>query len=721
MKRTFPAHWLVVAACLALLVVSPRPSGAANPVIDTLPDLHLVVGSSAPLVLDLNRFVSDFEHVDFERNRYEVSWFTNAILPAAPLSLSSGRIVSLDEATVAGDGGLYLFSVRDAGGLFGGAEAAFHSSTVSVADPWNIPDPRVNPTPSTARFVNLMDPEVGGSGIWEATGLLAVSSPGAVNWPGIFVSRLYDAAGNYDPNRTTIASGNPVGIQNTMAAAAPAGGNFIVSAGDQFEGPYLVGFRAVNAQDSDDWDGASILVSGTVLSSSSPFMRGTPDYARDERFENMHGRLNMAGLNGLTPNPVGSNVLPGPARCSWVHQVGVAGNIPYGSATVVHPGEMPPDLAAPDASFFGDHSGNALRITVWPNRPLVYVRRFAAFPQGRDDPTGVPGRVRPNRLYAVDASLASNSPHPDLTPLLRLALAAESYSEYTETALGSGALPGAGEGWIQLRAHLEPSNAALNANPPGLQIVIAVVANPLAAGPVDVYVDNVRLYPTAYDMDLARGATRERMIGAPHTRFPGPVYGDFEQSQGELFGNQIDIGGNLNGWFLLSQDPYGGAPAGTFAGVTSSDGSTMTKAGDSNWLEFMFSPGMAQPELLIARSPDLVSPTGGAVDGIYELRADYITPAGAGLPVLNLAVAARNFQSFSRLELSAAGQAEYGGRRTLRVPAALRGSDGLVAMVAPFGSTIPPADVSVFVDNVQVHRLNDRPEYWDRTLFQSAP
>jgi hypothetical protein len=419
---------------------------------------------------------------------------------------------------------------------------------------------------------------------------------------------------------------------------------------------------------------------------------------------------------------------------------GTAGGYP--SAVVVANTDLPAGLQTAGASFAGDHSGQALKISLAAN---------GSAGSGGFITMNSPVLASADYTYAVECSVATSATDPQRTPSIVLAIHTFAYKEISVTELGyaSSATPGLNdttvssaplvtEGWVRMRAYLTPSAAALldaaNANQRGVSVTFIAQNNSTAAsaGGVDLFIDNVKVYKSAFPDDLAWGNAKIAFAGRPDisvgsrvrsyvdpnaglpTNGGDPIFGNFERGTGAIATGTTFAGGNVNGWF------YGNTPpTGVSASVGASVASTKVESADANWLSVTFAatnsatsaPAVVRTRRMapVSSGPDEFAP------GVYVLSADVHTNSGATNPPAGyLVLSDKSFKTYGYAIMSGGTN---GVVRRLRSAVAMRVNNVMIIQLA---ASQPANNLAgeIHFDNVQVDKIEDAAEYFDYSLFQ---
>jgi hypothetical protein len=326
-------------------------------------------------------------------------------------------------------------------------------------------------------------------------------------------------------------------------------------------------------------------------------------------------------------------------------------------------------------------------------------------------------------------SVGSSAATSAAAPQIHLGLHTFGFTEVSVQELGPSAAGSSGPtsaGWIRMRAYIEPSAAGLaDVALSGLGLTILTINE--AATPVNVYIDNVRIYQTALPDDLAWGNAKVAIAGRPDvsvgTRVreyvdpalalqPGQnVYGNFENGAGAIGPNATTTGGNANAWFHAGS----ALPTGMTATVNTSVVATRIEAGDTNWLEVSYSGAAVGAAGQVRTRLMTPSSTAGPLfaPGVYVMSLDYQTPSGVAAPTTLAGITDDQFKTFAYFSNA---QGTNGAIRRVRVAAAMRDLDKLIYL---FGfASVSTSTQTCHVDNVQVDLINDMTEYMDFSLFQ---
>lgn len=722
-------------------------SYATAPGAGDIPDFRLIAPQSA--VLDLDDFAIDYDDYAFMADT-DLSWTitSNGTFPNA--DKDANNVISLGQTTMpsAGSAGSYDFQVADATGSDVDTSEV-HVVTAIGTSPSLSQDFLLSPAAGAAGFTHALDIADGTAPI-SAVSVGQAQGSAALTWNGIAVADVYDASMNaaYSP-RAILASGTDTVTYGGLTAAIDAAGQFtLTSLAGGLSEPVIVSFKGSTS--ASDWDGVSVLVSSALLARRQTYQEVSPAYNVDEGFE-------TTALGRIRARTVGNNnnvLLPGVADCVWildgaesVKASAASGGTRYGSAVVVANTSLPAGLQTADASFDGDHSGQALEISL---------TAAGTAGSGAVVTMNSPVAAQAGYAYAVECSLASDAPDALRAPYVMVALHTFGFSEISaaglapadsltpndnQTAVNSS--PQLSDGWVRVRTYLEPSAAALAdaaaANQEGLAMRF-IVYNVSSAGAVKLYVDNVKIYKTALPDDLAFGNAKIAFAGRPDisvgsrirayvdptlnfSGFEGdPVYLNFENGTGALATGTAFTNGNANGWFLGNTPPTGAT-----ASVGASISATKVEAADANWLTMSLAATNNSASAgvgFIARTRRMAPVSVGTTEftpGVFVLSSDVHTNSGAtNPPNSTLVLSSKDFRTFGFAILQKQGDnagGTNGAVRRLRLPVSMRNNNKLIVQVA-VGQASDNLQGDIHFDNVQIDHIQDSAVYADFSLFQ---
>lgn len=720
------------------LLISPA-SYATAPAAGDIPDFRLIAPNGAAGVLDLDDYAIDYDDYSFNADT-DLSWTVSSNLLAPAGTKDASNVLSLASGGAAGDAGTYDFQVSDATGSDTDSSNV-HVVTAIGTFPALSQDFLISPSASTTGFTHLLD-IVGATGANVLNINGQAQGTGAMTWTDVSIANVYDASLNaaYSP-RSIAASGVGAATVSGLTASINSAGAFVLtSLGSGLSDPVLVGFKG-QSTGASDWDGVSVFVSNALLARRQSYQEVSPSYGVDDGMETtavgrIRSRLVGPGLNTL---------IPGTADCVWVldgQQSAIASGSAggYPSATVIANADLPASLQASGVSFAGDHSGQALKVSL---------NASGTAGSGGFIAMNSPVAASAGYAYAVEMSVATNATDAQRTPSIVLALHTFGYREISVSELGpaNSATPGQNvteissaplqsDGWVRMRAYLEPSANGLAdaaANQQGLGVTL-IPANLSTAGGVDLYVDNVKIYKSALPDDLAFGnakiafagrpdisvGTRVRAYVDPSLSFGGfegdLVYGNFERGTGAISTGTGFTGGNINGWF--AGNVYA---TGVSASVGASIAATKLEAGDANWLSITFAAtnNAASSGLpAVVRTRRMAPVSSGTTEfapGLYVISADIHTNSGAtNPPAAYLVTSDKTFLTYGYLITSGGTN---GAVRRLRSAVAMRNNNFLIIQLAASQASDNLAG-ELHVDNVQVEQIADSSVYTDFSLFQ---
>lgn len=720
------------------LLISPA-SYATAPAAGDIPDFRLIAPNGAANVLDLDDYAIDYDDYSFNADT-DLNWTvtTNGSAPAGTKDASN--VLSLASGGAAGDAGTYDFQVSDATG------SDVDSSNVHVVTaigtyPALSQDFLISPVSSTTGFTHVLDIP---SGTNPVTLVINGQAQGtaAMTWTDVYIASVYDASLNaaYSP-RVSLANGaGTASITGLTAAIDNAGAFTLTSTGNGLSDPVLVGFKG-ESTGATDWDGVSVFVSNALLARRQTYQEVSPSYGVDDGFETTA----LGRIRSRLVGPAYGTLIPGDADCVWVldgQQSAIASGSAggYPSATVIANSSLPAALQASGDSFPGDHSGQVLQVAL---------NASGTAGSGGFIAMNSPVPASAGYAYAVEASVATNATDPLRTPSIVLALHTFGYREISVSELGPAndtapnqntttisSAPLQSEGWVKMRAYIEPSANGLAdaaANQQGLGVTL-IPANLSTAGGVNLYVDNVKIYKSALPDDLAYGnakiafagrpdvsvGTRVRAYVDPSLSFGGfegdLIYGNFERGTGAITTGAGFTGGNINGWF--AGNVYA---TGVSASVGASIAATKLEAGDANWLSITFAatnnaassglPAVVRTRRMapVSSGPDEFAP------GLYVVSADIHTNSGAANPPAAFLVTSdKTFLTYGYVIV---GGGTNGAVRRLRSAVAMRNNNFMIIQLA---ASQPSDNLAgeLHVDNVQVEQIADSAVYTDFSLFQ---
>jgi hypothetical protein len=705
-------------------------SYATAPKAGDIPDFRVIAPNGVSNALDLDDYLLDNDDYDFEADT-DLSWTATIGVGVAPVaSLDANNVLSLAGTAAAGDLGTYTFEVTDPTSQQDSDTSAFKASSAIGVYPALSQDQLLTASATNPGYTYVQD-VVGATGaaVLVQTDDAVTAGAAGTDWQEVYISAVYDASLNaaYSP-RVTMANGTGSASVTGLQAAINSAGQFTLTAtAGGLSAPVIVGFKGINNADPDDWSGVSALVSSALLSVERPGVQEVdPGYSTDDGFETALGSIAQVGFSGAPHNRT-FNRLNGPAKNTWVSNVKqaatISGGTYYPSVTVVDDTSLPTGLQGSNGDFAGDHSGNSLCVALaGATSPAVRAAYLVL---------NSPVSVQAGYAYAVDMSVGSSATTAAAAPQIHLGLHTFGFSEVSVQELGPSAAGSSGPtdaGWIRMRAYIEPSATGLadgTGIPDGLGLTILAINE--AATPVNVYIDNVRIYTTALPDDLAWGNAKVAIAGRPDvsvgTRvreyvdpslalLPGQnVYGDFENGTGAIGPNATTTGGNANAWFHQGAS----LPTGMTATVNTSAVATRIEAGDANWLEVSFSgaavgaAGQIRTRLMTPAST--VGPL--FAPGVYVMSLDYQTPSGVAAPTVLTGITDDGFKTFAYFSNA---NGTNGALRRVRVAATMRDLDKLIYLYG-FAS-VSASTQTCHIDNVQVDLVNDMTEYMDISLFQ---
>jgi hypothetical protein len=465
------------------------------------------------------------------------------------------------------------------------------------------------------------------------------------------INYLFDSNGNLlgidpqliDHGSSVVANGWNVSISST-------GGIVVAPGGSYSPGPLLIGILAINQSDSEDIDATRILVSEGMLASATPGGYSAATHGGSETFED---------LNPATPIP--TPVLDGDARVviqdgsHWTWNTVVNDNTFTVGGLEITDLDTDPDLptAALPANLKGVISAPAVS-TIATGNALK-----ATFALGSGDPPAIRMTsraftdVQAGEVYTFAMNVATDIQDATDAPGMLMALLSGLGSnisgfnldhlqfgpgdpEYTAT---QGSLldeyhkdifPDATEGWQTLSVNWTPPmtmswfdlNADNNFDQDDLDLIATIFGSPSSAAyegwtnelttmkaafrisahadqenDFHVWMDNLRIYKSAYELDLGLEKTEyAASAGDISALLPpalvqtttGDIDGSIESYSSDLdgIGFKLADGSGLIDAYL--RDPYGSFPAGSQFGNASAasidvaDGPDHTKSDQSS-------------------------------------------------------------------------------------------------------------------------------------------
>ena len=807
-------RFVVLCSVVALISLYLPMSWATAPAISDLPDARLQAGSGSGTGLssalddayNVEEFIKDFDD--------DVSALT-ITLPSGDITMIDpppSQAPNLDggEPTIELD-------VSNNVDVFGRATPGWARYTVNVDDASNPVSTRTavakystfalnTPSLTEGRFYNLSASGWQLAYAWMGEDVVVadldstVTPPTAVDWEVYMndVTYDFDANGNLlGINPQYIAHGSSVSHGGWGVSISSTGGIVLSAGGSLTPGPFLIGVLAINQSDPDDIDATRILVSAGMLAAATPGGHGAATHDKSET------------LDGLTTGPVTITAEGGDSRVpiqDGSHWAAVA----FGEERVFDVGTLDIvdlSLDAPPAGAPGAHvaDGNALKVsfdpTAWTNPEAVrlYSRPFTDIQAGEvytfaaniaSDIADV--THAPNILMAMSSPLGAKAMGYQLSRLQF----GPSDPEYVATggtvldAYQQDIVPLGTDGWqtisINYAPPLTPAYLDLNGDnafdQADLDLIAGIFGDPLSAGYAGwsdelstahcalrfsghedmtsafaVWVDNIRVYRSAYELDLGLQKTAYSAVAdltgilpSAIIQQPGsPLDGSFESSTVlDDVGLVLDNGsGNIpafqraaNGGPWPDDATYGDASPGSFSVISGPDHTKSGGSSQSLQLQLAGTPGGTDVTMRAWASSATVLLPGA---GIYCMEAYMTMSGGQNQVVTNRTpryTIALNQMAPNCLASSYGAVLGFGGTSNsiaddgwdrlvgtayLSDRQSISGKEAVMARVivqanGAFGQTFSDyTSAKAYIDDVQIIQVDDPAKFFDADLFDS--
>lgn len=700
--------WVAILSVLCITFFTGTASATA-PVAQDIPDFKLLTGSGQVDSFDLDDYVTDYDDgpdgltwTISGTSGFDSGANTPAYSVTDPLADIGGSAVVTQ--------GVFTFRVADASEYSEDSSVVKYSSLL-MAQPGLTQDNNLNPPNTFTRTLivqtdaTLTTPE-----------LSQLISPQSASDADLYVS-IADLDGNW------LAGDNATSAQyGELLASISGSGELVLQAApgstgmNQLSGAYRVGVKAKKTGGvGENWDGSEFLVSHSRFPT------------RD--FQNTAARLDkFNNFEGLAVGPLATTAVAMRAvESGWYKPLGT------GTADVV--------ASAPtDGSSAWASSGQALKIGVTAGQTVYCLSEFFTDIQAGETVT-----FSANVTTDLAAGATSTGGLTMFVGNMHINSNNAGVVYQSGTASGAPELPTGGvAGWRTIKATMtaDANGAAVadgtetvNFYERGYQCNLIVTG---AAASFNLYVDNVRVYRSKQDVDLAFGNTVASVAGLND-------YAD------DLFDGTFEGGTTLETLTpVWERHPV--ARQGTSQINTDPVNNMFTHDG-SNSLE-MFVPGNGRTgnltEFAFTRLGLNATAAGEANyvgSGIYGLSLWYKTNAGAikDLPGVLIALTDPQFRNtaFNECGYVAAPLGGTGWKQAYCSSARALEADKLwpfVVVGAPIlwatdGAHIRPywgsygvlganpgyeADAHVFVDDVKIHKMMDDAMYFDRSVFPAA-
>jgi len=649
-------RFVVLCSVVALISLCVPGTWATAPSVSDLPDLRLESGSGSGTGLS-KTLDNAYQVEDFIKDFDDPVSSLTITLPAGDITMVDPP-PSLSPNLDGGEPTIEL-DVSNNVDAFGRANPGWARYTVNVDDASNPVTSKTaiakystfalnTPSLSEGRFFDLVTNGWQFAYAWmgEDISVTALDStitpPTAVDWEVYLndISYDYDANGNLlGINPLHVAHGSSISADGWNVAISLSGGIVLSTSAGFSPGPYLLGVLAINQSDPDDIDATRIMVSAGLLGYAEA---GGYPAATHEGSET---------LDGLTPGPVAAPTVGGDTRTviqngsHWA-SVFVADDAIFDPAQLdivdlTTDAQLPSAAAADLGSFVA--GGNGLKIsfdpTTWTKPEAVRLLARVI----RD--------LQAGEVYTFAANIATDIADATHSPLLLMSLSSglgaggagflidhiqfgPSDPEYAATqgtildAYQKDVVPDSSEGWQTLSINYTPpltdfwfdSNGDNVFDQTDLDFIADLFGNPAGAlyegwtdektvaraglriaghdgmtAPFHVWLDNLRIFRSAYELDLGLEKTE---FTAPATltgllpsfvgQASGSIDGSFESYAGDLgaIGFVLDNGtGLIEDHFrspigsFPADATYGDASPGSFSVITGPD---HTKSGGSD-------------------------------------------------------------------------------------------------------------------------------------------
>lgn len=692
-------------------------SYATAPVVDDVPDIRLMTGVGVVDDFDLSNYVTDYDDA--------VAGLTYTVESAvgfdsSPTTGITGSLLDIGGSS-SDDQGTLTLRVTDASSDYSEDDCVVKYSSLMLIGPSLTEDNNLVPPNSFARTLVLeADAAI------TSTAISALISPQSASGATLYVS-IADLDGDCqagNSNATSVSYGD-------LAASISGSGELVLQAAGsltgtyQLSGAYRVGVKAKLtggglAGAEDNWDGMELLAS----ISRFPTRYDANTAARLDKFNNFSGVPTGALV-------VGYSALKALADADSPRWYKVNGT---GVTEIV--ASAPASGTATWAT-----SGQALKITLASASDTAFIQS-----EWFTD-------IQPGETVTFAANVSTNAAlGAEVGNMVMFMGNFHMPSNYEGLAIQQGAgaatkapqLPtGGSSGWKTIKATLvadavgaavvdAASGGTVNFYEKGYQCAIAITGgNGAPTYPFEVYIDNVRVYRDEKDIDKALGSTviaTAGVAGLASTYFDG----------------QFETGTDLaaQGWVDF-------VSGGTVSIDTNPVNNMFTHDGSNSLKVVMgsaFGRGAAQSEYLYKRVALDATAAGGddnRGDGIYSMTAWVKTDAGAvkDLPGVMIGMADLNFMNvpfadigYVALPLGGAGwkqvhcssarmdagrfQIFLSVRADLPIPPVRAAYWGSFALAGNEPGL--EADAFVFVDEIQIHKVDDDVMYFDRSVFPST-
>jgi len=669
-------------------------SFATAPVVQDIPDVKLLTGSGQVDDFDLSDYVTDFDD-DVSTLTYSIeSQVGFAVDPAS----IAGSLVDIAGSSSADEGTITYRAVDSQGYNSSDQEdtqVVKYSSLLlvgpSLTEDRNL-DPASDVLPRT--WVIVADD------VLTTTGIKAMVTGGTPDEMSVCIADL--DGNNLTAAGATAESGDlsaAIDSDGVLTLQAPAG-SFPITEGGQLSGAYRVGVKAAMSS-GDNWDGLELLVSTAKFPEGAKGvdeLSGTR-YAQFCDFEGVPTGALPLGQGAM-------RLLADDVNPRW-----------YSLATGTADTEIVSDTAVPDSTWAT--SGQALKVSIGAAGEMNFI-------QSENFTDIQPGETL---SFAANMYTTASEATDNCVPTVSLFMGSfHSPSNYEGMTLqrGTGTNPTEqlplGE-WRTVKGTFTADTVGatmlddtFNIYQKGYQLNLVVKA-PDEGGtyPLDVYIDNVRVYRDKADIDKALAATK--IVVAEKATTSEAFDGTFETAT-----SLADLG------FVQVGSPAGTAELDTTGvnNVGTHDGSNSMK---------LTAPQFQRAEVRLDAT------TCGGVDnrgdGIYAATLWFKTdaPAPKNAPGAMFFLADGLFKNVAFTDAGIAGAPLDGaGWKKVQMVSA-RMDAGVIQIAAilrkettatrPYfpteltGENLPGAvgDAAVYVDDIQFHKVNDGAMYFDRSVF----
>jgi hypothetical protein len=808
-------RFVVLCSVVALISLYLPTSWATAPAISDLPDARLQAGSASGTGLgsqaldayNVEDFIKDFDD--------DVSALT-ITLPAGDITMIDPPPTQADNAGIGSEPTIELDGSRNVD-VYGRSAAGWARYTVYADDGTNPATNRTavakystfamnTPSLTEGRFYNLSASGWQLSYAWMGEDIVVpdldstITPPTTVNWEVYMndISYDYDANGNLlGINPGYIAHGTSVSAEGWNVAISSTGGIVLSTGASLSPGPFLIGVLAINPSDADDIDATRIMVSAGMLALSTPGGHGAATHDKSET------------LDGLTPGPVtitpegGDSRIPIQDGSHWAAVAfGEERVFDVGTLDIVDLSVDGPPAGAPGGNVA---SGNALKVsfdpTTWTNPEAVrlYSRPFTDIQAGEvytfaaniaTDITDVTNA--PNILMAMSSPLGAKAMGYQLSRLQF----GPSDPEYVATggtvldAYQQDIVPLASDGWQTVSVNYSPPltpawldlNGDNNFDQADLDLIADIFGNPTSAAyagwtdelatahcalrvsahedatsPFAVWIDNLRVYRSAYELDLGlektaysavadlTGVVPTAIISQPGSALDGSFEGSTVLDDVGLVldngsGNIPEFQRAAAGGPWPDDATYGDASAGSFSVISGPD---HTKSGGSSQclqLQLTGTPGGTDVTMRAWASSAVVLLPGS---GIYCMES-YMTMSGGQNEVSTNRTPrytiALNQMAPNCLASSYGAVLGYGGTASsiaddgwdrivgtayLSDRQAISGKEAVMARVilqanGAFGQPFSDyTSAKAYIDDLRIVQVDDPAKFFDADLFDS--